>query len=262
MNYRTLAQMSATIRANLHRIPRMPVVGIPRSGLIAASIIATLKNVQLCTVNEALAMNPSAFLLVDDSMSGGETMDKTLRLFRQIDGASIPDVTTFTVYVKPNRPKPHIWLEEIPGPRVFEWNWAKHTSLRNALLDIDGVICDEDERITNWDDPDHVRKVRESASILHLPKYKVKCIATGRKETEREQTAAYLERHGIRYEHLYMSTKERGARRTKSLAARETGCKWIIESNQEQAAWLHATLGIPVLCTDANRMFSSPQFQG
>jgi len=252
MNYRTLADMTRIIRWNLHRIPRLPVVGIPRSGMIAASIIATLKNVPLHTYNELLALNcaPERVLLVDDSVSGGETMNKVRRVF--IDARLVH--VTCAVYVKPQSPKPDIWFEELPGPRVFEWNWAKHTATKYAVFDIDGVLCDETEKIRDWSDKQHVLQVRESAKLLHWPAREVLAIATGRKEDEREVTEEWLAAHNVRYKHIFFSTPDRGARQTKLHAIREIGARWMVESNLQQAYWLRREAGIPVLCTDSNQM--------
>lgn len=256
VNYRTLSDMAALIRANLHRIPRLPVLGIPRSGMIAASMIATLKNVPLVNWKESL---PREFTLVDDSVSGGETIKKYADILRHSASCFFH---TMCVYANPNGPKPDIWLEELAKPRVFEWNWHKHAHTKHAVFDIDGVIATETEKVQNWDDIDHIRGVRERAQLLHWPARQVLAIATGRKEVERNFTEAWLERMSVRYKHIYFSTKERGARQTKLLAAQETGASWIVESNQEQAAWIHARSGIPVLCTDVNRMFCAPQSQG
>lgn len=228
MNYRTLADMSRLIRANLHRIPRLPVVGIPRSGLMAACMIATLKNLPLDKSQKEV-------LLVDDSVSGGETFAMWKKLY--------PNAITLAPYVKPSSPKPDIWFEEIPGPRVFEWNWAKHQYTRRAVLDIDGVISTE------------TKPGERNGSLLHWPAKEVLALATGRKEEEREVTECWLAKHNIRYKHIYFSTTERGARQTKLLALQETKASWMVESNYQQAQWLRAHSGRPVLCTDTNQMF-------
>jgi hypothetical protein len=236
MNYRNLGDMATLIRANLHRIPRLPVVGIPRSGMIAASMIATLKNVPLYSFRECVEGND--FLLVDDSVSGGETFANALKYGWK--------PTTLAVYVKPQSPKPDIWLEELPGPRVFEWNWAKHAAIKRAVLDIDGVLCTDGDGYS----PQHC----VNAPLLHKPAREVLAIATGRREEMREITEHWLAQHNIKYKHIFFSTNERGARHTKLLAAQETGAKWIVESNANQANWLRLAAGVHVLCTDLNQM--------
>lgn len=252
MNYRTLSDMALLIRRNLHKIPRLPVVGIPRSGLIAASQIATHLNLPMYDLYDPkLNDYPNPLLLVDDSISGGETIAHIK--------ACRPNVKwiTLVVFRKPSSPPVDIAFETLPGPRIFEQNWHRHPLTKYAVFDIDGVICDETEteRITNWDDLNHVRAVREAAGPKFLPRRKVLAIATGRREVEREFTEAWLAKHGVQYEHIFFSTEERGAKRTKLHAVQQTKAKWVIESDERQALWLKMATGLPVLCTDLNTMF-------
>lgn len=53
MKYITLNDLSNTIRTNIYKIPRNIdfIIGVPRSGMIPASIIASFLNVPLIDVN-------------------------------------------------------------------------------------------------------------------------------------------------------------------------------------------------------------------
>jgi uncharacterized HAD superfamily protein len=238
MNYRNFSDLAKTIRSNLHLIPRLPVVGIPRSGMIAASMIATLKHAPLFTLGDML---PSKFLLVDDSVSGGQTFAKAIK--------QLPEqceFTTLAVYRKPSSPPVGITLETLPGPRVFEWNWAKHYHLRNALLDIDGVICENGDGYSL----DHIN----NAKPLHIPRQKVKALATGRREEHRAETEAWLKKHNVQYGKLFMAHPGCHGRHVKRVAAQEVNPTWIVESDISQAGYLAQYLELPVLCTDANAM--------
>lgn len=242
MNYRTLADMARLIRANIARIPRVDaVVGIPRSGMIAASMIATLTNQKLAMLKEVVWQEVKTVLLVDDSIAGGTTMMRAV--------ASIPytNVKTLAVFVKPEILKaesatPDIWLEEVPGPRVFEWNWHRSKYLPQAMLDIDGVISTE------------TRPGERNGSILYRPAREVLTLATGRKTDEREETEKWLAEQNVRYRHLFMSPIGQRARETKLQACEQMRPTWIVESNIRQAEWLRARTGLPVLCVDENRM--------
>lgn len=57
MRYISVAELDNTIRNNLHRIPHDVdfVIGIPRSGIIVASIISTLINVPLIDIDSFCA---------------------------------------------------------------------------------------------------------------------------------------------------------------------------------------------------------------
>lgn len=236
MNYRNFADLETLVRKNLHLVPRLPIVGIPRSGLILASMLATMRNLPLHDTNWT-AQEPH--LLVDDTISGGETFARWKRAY--------PNAVTLAAYRKPTSPPIDICFETLPGPRVFAWNWAKNGKLRSAVLDIDGVLCVDGDGY----DIEHIK----SAALLHHPKYEVLAVATGRMEEHRQETKDWLLRHGVRYQHLFMSTPSTGARHTKLKALRETGARWMVESNAVQAQWLREKANIPVLCTDLNQMF-------
>lgn len=57
MKYITLNDLSNTIRTNIYKIPRDIdfIIGVPRSGMIAASIISSYLNVPLIDVNSFVA---------------------------------------------------------------------------------------------------------------------------------------------------------------------------------------------------------------
>lgn len=253
MNYRTISDLSTLIRKNLHLIPQVDcVAGIPRSGMLAASQIAVLTNQPLASVGELITnswhdsrhggrwerVSPvRSILLVDDSISGGETFKNILPDLKDFQ------VITLAVFRKPSAPPVDIHFEICPSPHVWEWNWFKHPSVKHAVLDMDGVICTET-----------IPGQRDKGFPLFLPQREVLAIATGRDESERKATEYWLERHHVRYGKLFMSPPKQSGKLTKLIAAKETGAKWIVESDEQQALWLKAQTGLPVLCTDTNRM--------
>lgn len=280
MQYRNSTNLSSLIRANIHRIPRVDaVVGIPRSGMLPATLIATLTDQPLLCVSELFKSSfplkpkhggrwenmdwPGTILLVDDSISGGQTFARIDQQIRLKHPQAF--ITKLAVFRKPQSPDICISFETVPGPRVFEWNWFRHPLIKKAVFDIDGVICTETEKVKDWTDLAAVRAIRERAEPLWIPKYEVLALATGRRECEREWTEAWLAKHGVRYGKLYMTdgvynTEERyipgKARVTKSIAVLETQATWMVESNAKQAEHIRVTAGKPVLCTDTNTMFS------
>lgn len=238
MNYRTLADMSALIRANLHRIPRVDlIVGIPRSGTIAAAQIAALTNQSLDSSSS------NRILLVDDSVSGGQTMRRHKSSLQEWYPRA--QITTLAVFTSPAACA-DICLELVPKPRVFEYNWYRHHLISHSVWDIDGVISTPT-----------VPGEREKGQPLYLPTRKVLALATGRREEEREVTEKQLASWGVQYGKLFMSTDTQRARETKKKAVLETGAAWFVESSIHQAEWLRAQLQIPVLCVDENRMLNA-----
>jgi hypothetical protein len=264
MQYRNLTNLSSLIRANIHRVNRMPeidvIAGIPRSGMIAAAQIATLTNKPLASVGELLETawrvprhggrwrTPppiSTILLVDDSISGGQTMSRVRESLLEIYPGR--RIIHFAVFRKESSPSfdlaDDIWLETVPGPRVFEWNWNRHPFVKNAVLDIDGVISTPTK--PGW---------REQGYPLWIPKHQVLALATGRWEDDRKPTEEWLAKHGVQYSKLYMSGPEQKAHTTKVKAMIETGATWMVESNVKQAQYIRMRTGRPVLCTDTNTM--------
>lgn len=248
MNYRTLADMARLIRANIHSIPRVDcVVGIPRSGMIAASMIATLTNQKLLSVSQLGSCQYKSILLVDDSVADGATMCEMFHRVRAWHPEA--NITTLAVFVKPNSPLPEMYFETVPGPRVFEWNWHRSKYLGVAILDIDGVISTETL-------PGH----REKGVLLYRPARNPLALATGRREYEREETTRWLRRHDIEYGRLFMTDVPayvqggKMARATKVKACEIAKPRWFVESNIHQAEYIRANTGLPVLCVDSNVM--------
>lgn len=258
MQYRSLNNLTTAIRAHLHEIPKVDVVvGIPRSGMIAASIIATMSDQRLAGANELIekawrsslhsgrwtaVVSADSILLVDDSISGGETMTRVLAdLHTACPNAKI---TTLACYRKPWSPAVDISFETVEAPRVFEWNWYRHPFVKTAVLDIDGVISTQT-----------YPGQRELGKPLFIPKYKVLALATGRREEERAGTEAWLSRHNVHYEKLFMSTELWHAPATKIRAIQETGVNWMVESGPKQAKHIAEYTRKSVLCIDSSTMF-------
>lgn len=260
MQYRSLKNLSDLVKKNIAGVPRVDVVaGIPKSGMILASMIAALSNQPLANVSELITnswreskhggrwnyplYHPRTILLVDDSVSGGETIFAIKSELHRV----LPDarIITLVAYRKPNSPSVDIALETLEADRVFEWNWFKHKRhLGTAVLDIDGVISTPTT-------PDY----RMAGKPLFIPRRKVLAIATGRREWEWEDTERWLKLHNVEYGGIFYSSDVRSGRQTKLEAAIEMNAKWIVESDAGQAAWLRAHTGLPVLCIDTNEMY-------
>ena len=104
MKYITIADLSETIRKNIWKIPRDIdfIIGVPRIGMIAASMIASYLNVPLIDVNSYVAgMIPSGgrrlrfftsshitsnkVLVIDDTVYSGVSMNNTKSILSNIN---------------------------------------------------------------------------------------------------------------------------------------------------------------------------------
>ncbi len=273
MHFRCVADMAATIAANLHRLPGGVdlIVGIPRSGLLAANLIALQLNRPMTDLDGFLAGRVLAggerlakgsmgkrprVLIVDDSICTGAAM----REARERLAAAKPDAELFfaAVYAT-HRSESEVCvaLERCPLPRVFEWNLMHSGHLGRACVDIDGVLCVDPTEEENDDGPRYAAFL-ENATPLHLPSYPIHALVTCRLEKYRAATEAWLARHGVRYHKLVMlDLPDKAAR----LAAKPHGrfkagvyaaepADLFIESSAAQAVKIADGANKPVYCVD------------
>jgi uncharacterized HAD superfamily protein/adenine/guanine phosphoribosyltransferase-like PRPP-binding protein len=280
MHYRSIADLQSAITGNLHRLPRDLdlVVGVPRSGLLAANLLSLATNIPMTdldgfvagrlfssgsTKSRAAVSSASAarrVLVLDDSINSGAAMrDARAKVAAAGSAASIFFAAVYGL------PKGHnevdYVFEEVPQPRLFQWNVMHHVSLERSCVDMDGVICADPTGDENDDGPAYERFLR-SARLLQRPSRRIGCIVTSRLERYRASTQAWLASNGVRYDRLIMlnlrSKKERqrlSAHATfKAQFYRDSDAILFIESEYAQAARIADASGKPVLCTETQKM--------
>jgi uncharacterized HAD superfamily protein len=276
MNFRTVADMDRAIANNLWRLDRSQfdcVVGIPRSGMLPASILSTYLQLPLATLEGYLAgivhgksgrpvKAAKRILLVDDTSNKGGAMARAV--------AMLPkglQVTRLAVYGPYQHPRPaeiiDIWLEDCPGPRGFAWNLWKHARLRRWAFDFDGVLCRDPSKAENDDGPRY-RDFVLNAEPLFLPTRPIGHIITARLEKYRPECEQWLARHGVEYAGLHMMQHKTKAERMaaggrgqwKAEVLIQTGADMMIESCAKQARIIHERTGKPVFCTGTMAMLS------
>lgn len=269
MNLRSITDMNAAITRNLWRIDRSKfdvVVGIPRSGMIPASIIATLLQMPLATVEGYVAGLVSGrsgkmtkprgrVLLVDDTSNHGRAMERAVEAIK--DRAK--QITRLAIFGPYQVEEPHkivdLWFEDCRGPRAFEWNILKHARLRRWAFDFDGVLCRDPTKAENDDGPAYEAFLCDAEPLL-LPTRPIGQIITCRLEKYRPLCEEWLARHGIEHAGLVMmpyATKTermeaggRGAWKAEKFAA--SGADMMIESCPKQARIIAKRTGKPVWC--------------
>jgi hypothetical protein len=286
LTVKSIADMNAAIVANLHRIPRdiEAVVGIPRSGLLAASAVALhlqkpLTDVEgLCdgrVYRRKLRRTSTVrkVLLVDDTVLHGTAMNQAAAMV--LSARPKIDVVRFAVYDSPVTPGGVVDLvcERVPGPRAFAWNLWKHTRLDRWCFDLDGVLCRDPEKDENDDGPRYLQFIR-TAEPKFKPTQRIGFIVTARLEKYRDETEAWLQRHGIDHGGLFMmdlptkaARMERGNRAsfkaeryaTLTVQLRDDGkqkpAELFIESNNGQARKIAELTGKAVWCTDSQTFY-------
>ena len=274
MNYRSVATLSRAITHWLDRLPKDwdLVVGIPRSGMLPASLMALHLNVPIADFAGYLSgrildsgrrgpgreteRRCKKVLVIDDSVNTGGQIEQARK---RVAEAGITDEVHFAaLYVTPGS-EHHVdhWYEQIESPRVFEWNIMHHSLLLSSCLDIDGVLCRDPSEKEN-DDADAYLAFLESAEPKFLPSVPVGWLVTSRLEKYRSQTEAWMVRHGINFRELIMmqakSKDERIASGShaqhKADAYAQTGADLFIESSVIQAVEIASRTGKAVFCTE------------
>lgn len=284
MYFRNIADLNQIILKRLSILPRDfdLIVGIPRSGMLPANLLALYLNKpytdihsfvnghvykagergQFITVKEF-----KKILIVDDSVSSGSAIKKAKELLVGID----PDfeISFCAVYVSPgNESLVDFWFEIIPLNRYFQWNIFNHSSLEKACFDIDGVLCVDPTPEQNDDGPLY-RDFLINAAPLYIPGSSIGTLVTSRLEKYRVETESWLKSHNIRYKKLIMTdlpdmhTRQRAHNHAlhKANVYKANEYNLFIESSLRQAVEINRITGKPVFCTENFEMiFDSQSF--
>ena len=271
--------MNDAIVRNLHRLPRDIdlVVGVPRSGILAATLVSLTANIPMTDLDSFLAgriytsgitkrwagldrqtSEMRKILVIDDSIIGGTAMRDAREkiaaagmkgdfIFAAVFGLSLQHEETDIV------------LDVVPHPRMFQWNFMHHMFLEQCCVDIDGVLCLDPTEEENDDGPAYEKFLSEARPLLG-PTRKIGWLVTSRLEKYRKLTEAWLDRHEIKYDHLIMLDLPSKAERQRlgahgSFKAdfyRKSNAILFIESEHEQALKIAKLSGKPVLCVESN----------
>ena len=288
MKYVTLSDLARTIRTRLHKIPHDVdfVIGVPRSGILAGSIIAEFLNVPLIDLNSFIIGAPPTggrrlryredsgrpvkrVLVVDDTIySGNANRDarKKLEPLREQY-----EFIYLAVFQEGRCDNVDIALEDVRGDTngftqivLYEWNILQHHEdvMGRFLLDMDGVFCVDppDER-----NHEEYQVYIRNATPLFLPAAQVGEIVTYRLESNRAVTADWLARHGVRYKALtmfparhYDERRASGvtpARFKANIYSQRGWARLFIESEDQQAREICRMSGKPVYCVESNNLY-------
>jgi uncharacterized HAD superfamily protein/hypoxanthine phosphoribosyltransferase len=284
LEYRSVADLDRILISNLERFAQLTdlVVGIPRSGMLPAVLLALHLDVPVMDLDSYCrgddppggarltrrleraktgSFQRRRVLVLDDSVRHGTAM----RLAKERIALSRPDskddVTYAAVYVDPDqKDQVDIWCEALPR-RVFEWNIMNHAIITASCMDIDGVLCRDPTTAENDDGVEYERFV-STVPPLHIPSYEVGWLVTSRLEKYRTLTEAWLATHAIPYRHLVMldmpSKEARIAAgchsRFKAHVYNDTGAALFIESDPRQARDIAIRCRKPVYCMKTREM--------
>jgi uncharacterized HAD superfamily protein/hypoxanthine phosphoribosyltransferase len=286
MNYRSINDLSSTVRNSLHLIPSDVdlVVGIPRSGMLVATIIAMNMNIRFCDIqgflnnlqlitgntrrsqksNILYPADAKRVLIVDDSVGSGHSIQRIKDQIRENNLNQ--EIIYLAAYVDVHTKElVDCYFEIVRFPRVFEWNVMHRELLAQCCLDIDGVLCIDPTNEQN-DDASAYKKFLLNATPLIIPSYFIGHLVTSRLEKYRQETEIWLTRMGVSYGQLHMldlpdaKTRQRlnsHASFKADIYMKQTNSILFIESEIEQAKSISNLAGKYVLCF-SNQMMYSP----
>lgn len=228
------------------------VIGIPRAGLLFANIAAMKLGLPLSTPDNFVkgivwsgwnkfVEKPEykKVLLFNDDVTDGLELGACVNMLKEYDPTIL--IETATLSMNPNLAlEPDFHVFETFMPTVFEWSFIHHPIGRDTCVDLDGVLCKDEDRNQPY----------------IIPRYSVKSILTARLESERENTESWLKRNGVKYETLVMRpVDETGQIAYKIKRLNLMKPFWYWESNPEIAATLASATGIPILCIQDMKVY-------
>ena len=250
------------------------VIGIPRSGMLPASMIAMWLNLPLffsdpnhnllplSGVSKFGGMrmanhkdNNGRLLVVDDTVYAGTAM-------KHFKSKLLEDVYFATVYLKPDCDfKPDFYAKHLPAPHLLEWNLFNCTYIEDSLLDFDGILSPNVPYEICIDEERYIEYIKNVKPFPHrIPKTHCKGIVTARLEKYRSITEDWLRRHGIKYGSLQMYPTEDVAKRDKNHVEEastfkakmfsESDAKFFIESEIAEAVRIRKKSGKFVICPE------------
>jgi orotate phosphoribosyltransferase len=283
VEFRSYSDLAADIAAWAEALPRTidVIVGVPRSGMLPATMLALHLGLPLTDIDafaagvtytggarlrEAGAADTFQHaLVVDDSIATGRAMREAQE--RLAGSTSAAKISFGVVYATPDSFRSvdhhHVALKL---PRVFEWNVLQHRILSDCCMDIDGVLCRDPGSMENDDGPAYVDFLT-TVGPRHVPRTEVGWLVTNRLERYRPETEAWLAQHGVRYRELVMHPAATGAERVaagdhssrKADVYKRSGAFLFIESDIKQATAIARLTARPVYCTDTRELVQPPR---
>lgn len=285
MEYITLNDLNNTIRKNLHKIPHDIdfVIGIPRSGMIVASIISEFINCPLIDIDSFCAgMKPhgggrlnlfnikptNKVLVVDDTTFSGKSMREAKKKLKDFTYDFIYCVAflegddgekEIDFHLRDMRHKDEGWYNIC----LYEYNLMNHYPhvMQKIMWDLDGVFC-----VNPTQDSDEEKYVEyiKNATPLFTPKVQLNSIVTYRCVKYRPETIEWLEKNGIKYNQLVMVNAQNWFERHqicpssahyKAMIYKNSPAQLFIESEDNQAQEIQRISQKPVLCIETNKLY-------
>lgn len=278
-SYGTLARFSNDCVALARRLrPIAAIAGVPRSGVLAASIMALELNCPLIPIESLLGGTipelpvprrgqfnrysaDGTILVVDDNSHSG-------RVIRRLRPQLHPRVQIAVIDGNMDAPleaRPDYCLRPMQRDifTSYEWTLFHDSNAEFTMTDMDGVLCEDWTGGSETDNIENYEHFLKNAKPRRIPSYEVLAIVTNRLEQHREQTVEWLDRLGIRFRELIMSPHSSfaardlagdAARRKANAYAAQPKARLFVESCGKQARDIKRFTGRPVLSIEDNSL--------
>jgi len=255
------------------------IVGIPRSGMLVAPIIATLLNKPLYTISNGeiqVCSYSSSFggkrmhdykescgklLFLDDTAYTGKEM-RNIR-------AKYPNNIYSAMYLHPSAERyVDIFGMYLNAPHYLEWHFFNSNFPQSTIFDLDGIFCPDVPIEKAENEILYKEYITTVESIAHrIPRLHPPClsIATARLEKYRGITEDWLKRNNIKYNslHMYQGTKDdrdsnfyRNVSEYKTSIFLESDAKIFVESDDRLAKRIaKKSNGKKVICPDLGKIY-------
>jgi len=284
MIYTSYEDLSNCIRRNVWKVPADVdlIVGVPRSGMIPALMLAELLNkrcVDLDAFIESREMScggrqrlirkgkEGKVFVLDDTVFFGNAMKKARERLAPL--ADKYDIIYGCIYAEGQFSKElvDIYFEYIwrPGEKqwLYEWNILHHyeKKTKSWMWDIDGLLCKDPPNDLNTNE---YEAYLPNAIPMIIPTTFVGALVTYRLEKYRSVTEKWLKGHGIEYGDLKMfnassredrNRMESPARYKAYLYAKAQWAQLFVESEVRQAERIFQLTGKPVFCYANGKMY-------
>ena len=286
MRYVKLSDLCNTIRNNIHKLPHDvdAVLGVPRSGMIAASIVSEYLNVPLGDVNTfkdltcvsgggrlSLIKRTSThkILVVDDTTFSGKSMRETKEKLKNVEGY---EFIYCVVYLEGDKGAKEIdlYLQDMRHVDegwgnicLYEWCLFNHYPhvMDKIMWDLDGVFCVNPTQDSN--EEEYLEFIK-NATPLFTPKVKLNKIVTYRCVKYYNETKDWLLKNGIHFNFIAMVNAQNYIERNqvapssaqfKAEIYKNDDAQLFIESEADQAEQIWKLSGKPVLCIENNTLY-------
>lgn len=251
------------------------IVGIPRSGMIPASVLATFVHSDLYSFDQkAMTLSQigagfrlknhglgNTIYIVDDSAGSGATIVSAKKLIQMIyPEAKIKTVAIVTTALA------SIYVDiyaKCMDHHFFEWSiFNAHA---HCVFDMDGILCRDFTREEDDDGEVYIKTMEAMEPTSIQPRKNPLIVVTSRLEKYRKQTENWFEKNGYVLEELHMLNVSSKKDRTHAISVKHKSdvyrslknAKFFVESDEQQAYDIFAMTGKTVICPMVEKVFTS-----